>query len=63
MIKFKDLLFVNMDLRGNDEISVVVDGAPPDRMLLKSASVIYGQYNVIWFSGTMFGISDEVEFV
>ena len=63
MIKFRDLLFLNMDIRGQDEVSVVVDGSCPDKMLAKSAQVIYGNYNVIWFAGKMFGISEEDEFV
>lgn len=63
MIKFRNLLFANMDLRGNDEVSVIVDGSAPDRMLVKSAEIIYGNYNVIWFSGTMFGLSEHDEFV
>lgn len=62
MIKLRDLLFLNMDIRGQDEVSLVVDGSCPEKMFAKSAQIIYGNHNVLWFSGTMFGISEHDEF-
>lgn len=61
MIKFADLFYISMDISGKDEISIIVDGGLPDRMMAKSAACIYRDYNVIWFTGKMFGLSrDEV---
>lgn len=62
MIKLRDLLFLNMDIRGQDEVSLVVDGSCPEKMFAKSAQIIYGNYSVLWFCGTMFGISEHDEF-
>lgn len=57
MIKFADLFYISMDISGKDEISIIVDGGLPDRMMAKSAATIYRDYNVIWFTGKMFGLS------
>lgn len=58
---FKDLLMANIDLKTTDEVSLIVDGTYPDKMMAKSAMVIYGSYFVVWFSGRMFSISEKQE--
>lgn len=61
MLNFRDLLFADMDLEGNDEISVIVDGGLPDRMYVKSARVIYKDFLVCWFCGRIYCITSAKE--